>query len=445
MHRRNKWFSARVRNFQWHRIQDIHTASTKDEVLIVYGHKGIGKTSAAIAFCQSGSNRLYFSFKNIDADIAPVIFSEHLDTLPPSDSWNSFFENIKHAYGAHGTFIIFDDVDARNDKTEFYQSVDKFLHSDKRKLFTIVFLTTSNDKLPLATTSLEMKPMSIGDISKAFNKLNRADTTRLHAVTAGIPELVAHYNDNLTYEENLRNFLTAGSRYIRFMEDTMTMTFRTPESYNTLLYAMSAGKNRISELAACSGFANNKCDKYVKALIAAQLAKRVKTKENGKTVSHYVPANTYIKLWYKWIFPHRRELMCGFSDEMLAQTKTYIDEELVPESFRQACFRYFLNKEHLSNSVLDNLDNFNRQIGGYDFDIVMPSEKYRCFIKICPQVNSRYDKKELLTMLKAAECECPYYNSEFYLFLNGRFSDYVWKEAGKYDNLKLVQTEWLGL
>ena len=246
--------------------------------------------------------------------------------------------------------------------------------------------------------------MSIGDISKVFNKLDRADTTRLHAITAGIPELAAQYNDNLTYEENLCNFLTAGSRYIRFMEETMAMTFRTPESYNTLLYAMS----------------------------------------KGKTVSHYVPANTYIKLWYKWIFPHRRELMCGFSDEMLAQIKTYIDEELVPESFRQACFRYFLNKEHLSNSVLDNLDNFNRQIGGYYFDIVMPSEKYRCFIKICPQVNSRYDKKELLTMLKAAEFECPYCDSEFYLFLNGRFSDYVWKEAGKYDNLKLVQTEWLG-
>ena len=129
---------------------------------------------------------------------------------------------------------------------------------------------------------------------------------------------------------------------------------------------------------------------------------------------------------------------------MLTQIKTYIDEELVPESFRQACLRYFLNKEHLSNSVLDNLDNFNRQIGDYDFDIVIPSEKYRCFVKTCPQVNSRYDKKELLTMLKAAECECPFYDSEFYLFLNGRFSDYVWKEAGKYDNLKLVQTEWLG-
>lgn len=405
MHRRNKWFSVRVRNFQWHRIQDIHKASAKDEVLIVYGNKGMGKTSAAIAFCQSGSNRLYFSFKNINTDIAPVIFSEHLDTLTPSDSWDSFFENIKHAYGAHSTVIIFDDVDARNDKSGFYQSVDKFLHSDKRKLFTIVFLTTSNDKLPLDTTSLEMEPMSIGDISKVFNKLDRTNTTRLHAVTAGIPELVAQYNDNLTYEENLRNFLTAGSRYIRFMEETMTMTFRTPESYNTLLYAMS----------------------------------------KGKTVSHYVPANTYIKLWYKWIFPHRRELMCGFSDEMLAQIKTYIDEELVPESFRQACFRYFLNKGHLSNSVLDNLDNFNRQIGGHDFDLVIPAGEYRYFIKICPQVNSRYDKKELLTMLKAAECECPYYNSEFYLFLNGRFSDYVWKEAGKYDNLKLVQTEWLGL
>lgn len=84
--------------------------------------------------------------------------------------------------------------------------------------------------------------MSIGDISKVFNILDRADTTRLHAITAGIPELVAQYNNNLTYEENLRNFLTAGSRYIRFMEETITMTFRTPESYNTLLYAMSKGK-----------------------------------------------------------------------------------------------------------------------------------------------------------------------------------------------------------
>ena len=76
----------------------------------------------------------------------------------------------------------------------------------------------------------------------------------------------------------------------------MNESFRTPESYNTLLYAMANGYNRIGEIAKLSGFPKNKCDKYIKALIEHGLV--IKTPgENGHT--KYLPANTYLTLWYK--------------------------------------------------------------------------------------------------------------------------------------------------
>lgn len=78
------------------------------------------------------------------------------------------------------------------------------------------------------------------------------------------------------------------------MKDKMTECFQTPESYNTLLYAMANGYNRTGKLSAFSGYPKNKCDKYIKTLCEFGLVQK-EPEKNGHT--KYYPANSYIALW----------------------------------------------------------------------------------------------------------------------------------------------------
>ena len=88
-------------------------------------------------------------------------------------------------------------------------------------------------------------------------------------MTEGIPALVSLFRLDVSFDENIKNLFVANSLYLRYAEENLRREFRSPESYNTLLYGMAIGRNRISQLAEFSGYPKNKCDKYLKALDAA--------------------------------------------------------------------------------------------------------------------------------------------------------------------------------
>lgn len=77
---------------------------------------------------------------------------------------------------------------------------------------------------------------------------------KLYCLTGAIPELLSLYDNELSFEDNVRTFLRTDSAFYRLATSWMNESFRTPESYNTLLFAMSNGYNRIGEIAKFSGF-----------------------------------------------------------------------------------------------------------------------------------------------------------------------------------------------
>lgn len=109
---------------------------------------------------------------------------------------------------------------------------------------------------------------------------------------------------HLSFEDNLRLFFLPGSVFLRYAEDRLRQAFRSPESYNTLLYAMATEHNRISQIAAFSGYPKNKCDKYIKSLDAAGfIEQRTRRDQAGTLRTHYYPKGGYYKTWYELYFP----------------------------------------------------------------------------------------------------------------------------------------------
>ena len=166
------------------------------------------------------------------------------------------------------------------------------------------------------------------------------------------------------------------SAFYRLAASWMNESFRTPESYNTLLYAMANGYNRIGEIAEFSGFPKNKCDKYIKALIEHGLVIKVPS-ENGHT--KYLPANTYLTLWYKCLLTAVPNSDGSFGEDVFNQFMRNFTDELMSDYYKNMCY-YWLEKNINDNSTTHidtkNLTCRNIEIDGVIFDFACRKEMY---------------------------------------------------------------------
>lgn len=169
----------------------------------------------------------------------------------------------------------------------------------------------------------------------------------------------------------------------------MRECFRTPESYNTLLYAMVNGYNRISELSAFSGYPKNKCDKYVKTLCEFGLVRK-EPEKNGHT--KYYPANSYIALWYKILLTAVPNADGSFGEDVFDRFMRYFYDEILSAFYKEMCF-YWLDKNinSISTDYIEtkDLSYRNIKVGNITFDFICEkSERYMPITILLPVENS---------------------------------------------------------
>ena len=204
-------------------------------VMYLCGKSGMGKTLLTRQYVKDHGG-LYFSFRGLDAALAPKIF------FPDCSNWDDFFRKILET--KNRPVIFFDDMDNRNDKDIFLEKLPVL----KGSAF-VVLIYRMDSQIPAKAKKLIMKPLTPPDLCREYKKLDQKDALRIIAITDGIPALVNLFRLNLSFEENIRNLFAAGSLYLRYAEENLQRKFRSPESYNTLLYGLAIGCNRISQLA----------------------------------------------------------------------------------------------------------------------------------------------------------------------------------------------------
>ena len=215
-------------------------------VMHLCGKSGMGKTLLTWQYVKDHGG-LYFSFRNLDAALAPRIF------FPDCSNWDAFFQKILET--KNRPVIFFDDMDDRNDKDIFLEKLPLL----KGSAF-VVLIYRRESQIPEKAKTLIMKPLTPPDLCREYKKLEQRDALRIIAMTDGIPALVSLFRLDLSFEENIKNLFVADSLYLRYAEENLRREFRSPESYNTLLYGMAIGRNRISQLAEFSGYPKNMCD-----------------------------------------------------------------------------------------------------------------------------------------------------------------------------------------
>jgi hypothetical protein len=104
--------------------------------------------------------------------------------------------------------------------------------------------------------------------------------------------------------------------------------FRKPELYNAILSAIAEGNVRSSQISQAIGEANNKTDKYCRALIDSDFLE----KKDG----NYSFTNSYFELWYKLLYPNSFVLLRPEYNPELADKFIKATEELAKREFIKA-------------------------------------------------------------------------------------------------------------
>ena len=380
------------------------------------GKSGMGKTSLAQSYLEAYGGQ-YFSFRNLDAAFAPQIF------LSGCKLWREFFAEIGET--KNRPVIFFDDVDDRNDKEEFLNAL-----SELAGKAYVVLIVRNQMELPFPSDILQMTAVTVPMLLAENKGLDPLDALRTIAITDGIPELVRLFDFQRTFAENLGLLFAQNSTYFRYAESELRRHFRTPETYNILLYGMATGHNRISQLAEFSGFPQNKCDKYLKALDKAGLLETVQGKDTAGLVrTHYYPKGGYWKTWFRYVFPsqgHCLKLLEGDSLQLLAND---IDRSIVAEYFKTVCWKWM--KKNYGDYYWDEIlrfDNPKQQdviVNGVRFDYVQETKDHTIYVKIWDDIGEGFPKAEFQRIEAATTVVRPFYENIYFLFSVGRACNYV--------------------
>ena len=385
-------------------------------VMYLCGKNGMGKTLLARQYANEHGG-LYFSFRNMDAALAPRIF------LPSCTDWETFFLKILET--KNRPVIFFDDIDDRNDKDIFLEKLSVL----KGAAF-VVLIYRKESQIPEKARKLVMKPLTPPDLCREYKKLDQRDALRIIAMTDGIPALVSLFRLDVRFEENIRNLFTADSLYLRYTEENLRQEFRSPESYNTLLYGLAIGCNRISQLAEFSGYPKNKCDKYLKALDAAgYIETEQKKDENGQVRTHYFLKGGYLRVWYQLYFPRQQDFIDPLDEETAKELAFWIDDCATKYYFRKLCWHWFSRNAsgfYGDGSVASaNPAQHDVTVNGVPFDFIQHGKDRDLYMKIWDDPEVGFPKDLFQKIEKATTTTRPFYDNIYFLFSIGRVCNYV--------------------
>ena len=392
------------------------------------GKSGIGKTALAKSYLEAFGGR-YFSFRNLDAAFAPRIFQ------PGCKLWKDFFAEIGKT--KNRPVIFFDDVDDKNDKEDFLNALPAL----SGKAYVVLIVRTQME-LPFPSNVIQMKAITVPMLLAENKALEPLDALRIISITNGIPELVRLFDFQKSFAENLPSLFAHDSPYFRYAESELRRNFRTPETYNILLYGMATGHNRISQLSEFSSFPQNKCDKYLKALDKAGLLETEQRKDTaGHIRTHYYPKGGYWKTWFRYVFPSQGRYLRAQEGEVLQQLADEIDKTVVAEYFKKVCWNWLEKNYHSCywDGFLKFDDPKQRDVvvNGIRFDYVQETKDHTIYVKIWDNIRERFPKEAFQKIEAATTLFRPFYDNIYYLFSVGRACNYV-EELRRLDTVAVV-------
>lgn len=317
-------------------------ASDKFEMMVLYGRRRIGKTSLIDEFVAA-KEVLYFTalqqaaLANLrDFSNAVYEFFGYPTTMPSFVDWKTAFSFVaQEAINQSKKFVfVFDEFPyAAEVSKELASALQIVIDHEFLKTDITLILSGSNEgfmeskvlgtKSPLygrRTGQLRLQPFDFIDAAKFVPQASVEEVFQYYAVFGGTPYYLAQIQQNLSFQENVKNLLYDNAGLL-FEEPMMLLRqeLREPAVYNSILREVALGNTTLQTISQQIGVEARSLSKYMKVLEELKIISRIvpvgsniiKTRKGM-----YVVADPFFAYWYRFIAKNVGRIESGLGEQV---------------------------------------------------------------------------------------------------------------------------------
>lgn len=404
-----------------------------NQILIMYGLEGVGKTTLAKKFSKECASFRYF-------DCKPLFEREQLYqwanygysdlNLSEYPSFDEFFQAIDGVSVTNRgkNLVVFDEFQyLLKYGVDFTKELFTFLKNTDKEYFVILISSSiewvENNmvrKIGMDAKNItgffKVKELSFGAFREYFDKMRYDECVSGYAILGGIPKLWSYFDRNKGLKDNiLLNLLDPNSPLLNYGEEAIKKELRETGVYNTILCALAAGKNKLNDLYNHTMFSRAKISVYIKNLMELGFVTKefsVDTEGRNNTQKGiYDICINYIDFSYKYIFPFIGELDEDNRDSFYEKHIKPNLKAYTSKFFPLICKEY-LEKQNMYGNLPIRFSKMGRWLGKLGtIDFVASDDNGNTLLVLCnwekPMI--RFDDYEwLLFCAKQAKIRADY-------------------------------------
>ena len=427
-------------------------AEEGNNLVVIYGRKGIGKTTLLTEFLKGKPSyfyydgmecadklqlqhmncRLYGEDKNLSY---PVLFTELISlqeekTIIALDEFQYIMKNSP------------DFVEALRLLSNPGRSVMFILLSSSIRFVENEMIESFGNMASYITAYSKLKEFSFVDLVTRFPKSSVEACIKMNAILGGVPEYLEEWKEEASVQSNIiKQLLYKNSKLFSEPSRFLKLELRETAVYNTILATLAEGNLKLNDLHMKTGYSRAKILVYLKNLSELDIVEKVvplseEGRENLQKGLYRIKDN-FFHFWYRFLFPNYSDLMLD-QPEFVYENKIapYIDK-YISEYFADVCTE-FLKLMNLQQKLPEKFLWWDRWYGKKGtIDIISQSVSGKYLIASClwkEQKAELSDYETLITLATEAEKK----PDLCYLFSKEGFQEELYRLAENDNKLILV-------
>lgn len=388
------------------------------QILVVYGQKGVGKTTLIKEFasgyqysyyharaCSEREQRYQWATELQEKDISVSKYPEYTE----------IFDALLNDAEDGKKILILDEFHhfVKSDDT-FLGQLIQYISKQSKKCMIILCTSAAGwvensmiQKIGTLASSLsgllKVRELKFKDMVQIFPEFSKEDNMLIYAALGGAPGLWKSFSPELNAKENIiMHLINKDSRLYREMSVFMAEELREPAVYNTLLASMSLGCTKLNDIYLHTGFSRAKISVYLKNLMELDLVEKMYSFESDGYANTkkgiYRISNPYVRFYFRFLFPYQSKLQELSPKEFYEQVVEKSYPQFVEEAYRRVCREFMAERFKSTGEWIGKTGNL---------DIVARDEEDHFAVCVCSYARrlGLADFKQLVFHMQQAKIE----------------------------------------